>query len=256
MLGECAKAEFGVQGFSHILLHSELCAARLRLIDAKSEVSALERRLLASKTRLFNGYQRTHTAEANINVLQVSRSELEEELKCETIKSDKLLKLYNSCIQDKESADSACNELRTMLHAASSEAIRASGILSGLQVEATSAEALARKQTESLAEARAASERLASQVSALETEAASEWSVANHLRQQVREKGGGLAFLRSAARSHVEGLRGSVSVLENQVKTTTYGDVSMLAPGHHTANRVYHGDSQDAAMHDAQMLHK
>lgn len=255
MLGENANVEFGAQRFDHVRLHSELCAARLRLIDAKSEVSTLERRLLSSKARLFNGYQCVHNPEANLKSLQVCHGELEEELNCETIKTDKLAKLHDSCIQDKETAEAASVELRAMLHAASAEAMRASLTISCLQAEVATAEGLARTRAESLAEANAASERLVAQVSVLETEAASEWNVAHRLRQQVREKGGGLAFLRSAARSHVDGLRGSVSVLEHQVKTTTC-DVSMAAPAQYTTNRVYHGDSQDAVSHDAQVMSK
>jgi len=203
----------------------ELLSIRMRLVQEKSEVAALERQLLARRG-LATVTRPTHALFPEEAALRANKAQLQEELQCENMQHEKLKRHLQMHTQAQESIKADVAVMLSELQAANLEKSAASRSIDGLRTELVEAQLSRHGLEQQLLSANAATDKLLTQQCGLEDLAATEWASARHLQQQLEEKGWGLALLRSTARSHVEDLRGSVNSLDEQVTTTSH-DVPM-----------------------------
>lgn len=191
---------------------AELSVLRMRLAQEKSNAAALERLLLTTRARRANKPSPG---------LSESNSRLHEELQCSQLQHEKRLKRHQACVESRESSRTDIVSLQSELRNANSELAEVARYADTLQHEVTGAKRSRSRLEEHLSDVSAITEDMVERQECLQAEAASEWAIARSLRQQLEEKGWGLALLRSTARSHVDGIRGSVNTLDQYVRTNT-----------------------------------
>lgn len=217
---------------------SSISSSRKRLAEEKSEVASLERQLSAMRSRLSNVPLSRGDPCREVAELRIKQTELEEELERACAHDDHLVKFHKACISDADSARASSALLHSEIRDAHAcEAAVADRCLC-IQTESAAAATRGVCLQQELEKANAASENLLAKQIALQERAASEWTEARSLRQELAQTGWGLALLRSTAKNHVEGLRGSVNSLDQYVRVTCEGEAFAAGPG------PVHSDSQ------------
>lgn len=195
----------------------ELLRARLHILEEKSEAAALERQLEATGRRLVHACPPSppdgvHCWDAEARL----RSEISQE--CARITS--LSHMRHMLAEETEKAQADSFALRKELLSTAARLASVQGESLRLKAILATAEHSMQQTWSELHEVSRLHDQLEKQCADDLEEASKSSRSACLLRHRLDEKGWGLAWLRSTARNHVEGMQGSATILDQQIRNT------------------------------------
>eukprot|EP00928_Gymnodinium_smaydae_P074991 TRINITY_DN57_c0_g6_i1.p3 TRINITY_DN57_c0_g6~~TRINITY_DN57_c0_g6_i1.p3 ORF type:complete len:245 (-),score=58.02 TRINITY_DN57_c0_g6_i1:136-870(-) len=213
-------------------------ALRGQLLQARTEVAALERLLEAtrarSQARLEAATSATDAARSGAPTPAVG---VAAHLEAEALRERRAVDEYKEALQSFHAEAQTARAEREAAQGDLAEVSRRlvsfrSLTLSPLRSEVTCEEQVAFELQEELSVASRNLEKAESRKVAAEEESQAEWASTRKVRQKLEERGWGLTWLRTSTNSHVEELRGSAEFLERQIRTTTPASANSKAtPG-------------------------
>jgi len=203
----------GKQGIRRI--HSD-CNAEEDLGNQEwSKVASLKHQLQAIELALAHAPQAPDEQNLNVEEEQLAAEVLRESEHCE-----ELMRTRTQLAEEASEASTTSDRLRSELQNVSVHFRSVDGEVAQLKARAASAEQSSQQARTELDEVLRLSLGLEEQHAQAMRDASEESALAAAARQMLEQKGWGLTFLRSTARSHVNDLQGNVSSLDQQIRSS------------------------------------